>query len=70
MTVPLNLQDGWRESQVKANIYERSRRYSFKKAREMTVRTPNIHETILEDIPSETKKEIVRRMSVKSKPIR
>ena len=39
-------------------------------AREMTAKTPNIHETILEEIPAERKREIVRKMSTVKKPVR
>ena len=51
-------------------MYERSRKRSFKMAREMTAKTPNIHETILEEIPAERKREIVRKMSTVKKPVR
>lgn len=47
------VQDNWRESQKKADVYERSRKLSFRSAREKTVKSPNIHEKILEKLPKE-----------------
>lgn len=40
------------------------RRSSFKAAREMVTKNPDVPEKILEQIPTEKKQEIVRRMSV------
>lgn len=46
------------------------RRDSIKTAREMLAKSPDIPETIFEQIPQEKKKEIVRRISVHQRPKR
>lgn len=51
-------------------MYERLRRRSFKMARELTAKSPHIHERILDDLPTEKKKEIIRRMSTTKRPMR
>ena len=56
------------ESERRAKQYEQMRRTSFKLAREMVNKNPDISETIFEQIPAEKKKEIVRRISVHKKP--
>ena len=45
---------------------------SFQKAKEMAAKSPDIPEKILEQIPSEKKAEIVRKLSIRSnrKPVR
>ena len=63
-------QDNWRESQKKVDVYERSRRRSFKIAQELTAKSPDIHERILDDMPAEKKEEIIRKISVARKPAR
>ena len=57
----------WKESEEKARTIERTRKSSFIKAREITKKTPNISEKILEQIPSEKKAEITRRLSQRDK---
>ena len=64
------IQDTWRESQRRADVYDRSRKRSFKAARELTVSTPDIHEKILDTLPTEKKKEIIRKLSTVRKPTR
>ena len=57
-------------SEQRAKTYERMRRDSIKTAREMLAKSPDIPETIFEQIPQEKKKEIVRRISVHQRPKR
>lgn len=46
-------QEDWRESQKKADVYDRSRKASFKVAREKAAQSPNIYERILDDLPKD-----------------
>lgn len=64
------LEDDWRESQKKADVFERTRKISFRVAREKTAHSPNIHERILDDLPEKRKEEIMQKMSVTKKPAR
>ena len=63
-------QQQWKESEQKAKAYERMRRTSFKMAREMSAKSPDMPEKILEQIPTEKQKEISRRMTARQKPSR
>ena len=69
---PLHVQERWKKSEEKAKTFDRTRRMSFQKAKEMAAKSPDIPEKILEQIPSEKKAEIVRRLSIRSnrKPVR
>lgn len=62
----------WKESEEKARTIERTRKSSFIRAKEITKKTPDISEKILDQLPSEKKVEISRRLSQrgKSKPAR
>ena len=53
----------WKESEEKARTIERTRKSSFIRAKEIARKTPNISEKILEQLPSEQKAEISRRLS-------
>ena len=69
---PLHLQERWKKSEEKVRTFERTRRMSIQKAKEMAAKSPDIPEKILEQIPSEKKAEIVRKLSIRSqrKPVR
>ncbi len=64
------LQKMWQESQKKAKEFDRVRRTSFKKAQELTAKSPDIPDKILESIPVDKQKEIIRRMTLERKPRR
>ena len=64
--IPLCHQERWKKSEEKAKTFERTRRMSFQKAKEMAAKSPNIPETIIEQIPPEKKAEIVRKLSNRS----
>ncbi len=66
----LYLQKMWQESQKKANEFDRVRRTSFKRAQELTAKSPDIPDKILESIPMDKQKEIIRRMTLERKPRR
>ncbi len=52
----------------KGKEFDRVRRTSFKKALELTAKSPDIPDKILDSIPAEKKKEIYRRMTLERKP--
>ncbi len=60
----------WQESHKKAKEFDRVRRTSFKKAQELTAKSPDIPDKILESIPVDKQKEIIRRMTLEKKPRR
>ena len=66
----LYLQKMWQESQKKASEFDRVRRTSFKRAQELTAKSPDIPDKILESIPVDKQKEIIRRMTLERKPRR
>jgi len=70
--VPFRYQERWKKSEEKAKTFERTRRISFQKAKEMAAKSPNIPEKIIEQIPPEKKAEIVRKLSDRSnkRPVR